>query len=62
MTKDQALKLKVGRKVRWVGPFEMVGKVVGFNPTKSGLFVNVDFGDKKNPDVKALRPAALTTA
>lgn len=59
MTKDQALKLKEGRKVSSV---HGIGKVVGFTPTKSGLFVNVNLGDKKNPNVKALRPAALTAA
>lgn len=59
MTKDQALKLKEGRKVSSVYG---IGKVVGFYPTKSGLFVNVDLGDKKNPNVKSLRPAALTLA
>lgn len=59
MTKDQALKLKEGRKVSSVYG---IGKVLGFTPTKSGLFVNVNLGDKKNPNVKSLRPSALTLA
>lgn len=59
MTKDQALKLKLGRKVSSV---HGIGKVVGFCHTKSGLFVDVNLGDKKNPNVKALRPASLTLA
>ena len=59
LTKDQVSKLKSGRKVDRAGT---TGKVVNVRTTKSGAFVDVEFGDKKVSNVKACRPAHLTLA
>lgn len=35
------------------------GKVMGIRETQVGKFIEVNFGDKKAPNVKAMRPSQL---
>ena len=56
---------KVGHKVEVSHPnasrgsAPKLGKVVGINETPRGPWVEVDLGDRKNPLLKAFRPAHL---
>ena len=35
------------------------GKVMGIRDTQVGQFIEVNFGDKKNPNTKVLRPSQI---
>lgn len=55
------LKLKIGKRVVVKGGngFPEGGKITGIEQTASGEFVEVNFGDKRNPHVMRYRPSRL---
>lgn len=54
-------KLKVGRKVSSVATGS-IGNIMGIRTTKVGEFIDVDFGDKKNPMPRSCRPSQIVPA
>lgn len=40
----------------------VTGKVIGVRDTQVGQFVDVNFGDKKNPMMRACRPSQIARA
>lgn len=54
-------KLKVGRKVESVAT-KALGKIEAIRKTKVGEFIDVNFGDKKSPQMRACRPSQIVPA
>ena len=55
------LKIKVGKSVKSIKS-GIVGKVVNIETTSKGEFVDVNFGDKKQPLMRKARPSQLALA
>lgn len=55
------LKIKVGKSVKSIKT-GITGKVVKIDPTSKGEFVQVNFGDKKQPLMRKCRPSQLALA
>lgn len=54
-------KLKVGRRVRSVATHQH-GKIDAIRKTKVGEFIDVNFGDKKSPQMLSCRPSQIVPA
>lgn len=54
-------KLRPGQKVKYVGRAGgvLIGKIVSIEDSMTGERAVVNFGDKKNEDIKRLRPSQL---
>lgn len=55
------LKIRVGKTVKSVNT-GITGKVMHIEETSKGEFVQVNFGDKKNPIMRKARPSQLVLA
>ena len=55
------LKIKVGKTVKSIAT-GMTGKVINIETTSKGEFVEVNFGDKKQPLMRKARPSQLALA
>lgn len=61
MTTAKQPVFKVGAKIR-VKKTGAVGKVLALAPRANGMWLNVDFGDKKKPVLRFVRPGAVEKA
>jgi len=57
--KVKPIVFRLGHTVQLVRNPSVRGKVIGIRDTQVGQFIEVNFGDKKAPNTKALRPSQI---